>query len=177
MKSIRLIALSALLTIGSFCAVTYTSCTKDECKSVTCLNGGTCSGGSCTCKSGIGGNSCETVYRNLYANNYQGTATDNGGFTYTNHRLNVTTGNDTSDYTKMSVQWASATNNGIVTLPVVISNNTASGSVFTVTRTTVDSFTYTGTGTISASAINMTLTEATPNTTAVIISFTNFLKI
>jgi hypothetical protein len=60
MKSFRLIALSALLTVGSVTSIVYTSCTKDECKSVTCLNGGTCSGGTCVCPVGYTGSSCGT---------------------------------------------------------------------------------------------------------------------
>ena len=63
MKSIRLMALSALVTIGSFSAVVYTSCTKDACKGVTCQNGGTCSGGTCTCPTGYEGTNCETKSR------------------------------------------------------------------------------------------------------------------
>ncbi len=60
MKSFRLFALSALITIGSVGTVVYTSCTKDECKDVTCLNGGTCSGGTCTCPTGYTGSNCGT---------------------------------------------------------------------------------------------------------------------
>ncbi len=61
MKSIKNIALSALFTIGAFSAVTYTSCNQDDCKDVVCQNGGTCSGGSCTCPSGYEGSNCETA--------------------------------------------------------------------------------------------------------------------
>lgn len=61
MKSIRLIALSAFVTISAFCAVLYSaSCTKDACKGVTCLNGGTCSGGTCSCPTGWIGTNCQT---------------------------------------------------------------------------------------------------------------------
>jgi len=60
MKSLRLIALSALVTVGAFTTVLYTSCSKDACSGVTCQNGGTCSGGNCTCPTGYEGTSCET---------------------------------------------------------------------------------------------------------------------
>jgi len=61
MNFIKNIALSALVTIGAFGAVTYTACNKDECKDVVCLNGGTCSGGNCTgCYIGFSGTRCET---------------------------------------------------------------------------------------------------------------------
>ena len=56
----KLVALSALLTVSAFCAVIYTSCKKDDCKDVVCNHGGTCSGGSCICPTGYEGTSCET---------------------------------------------------------------------------------------------------------------------
>lgn len=61
MKSFKNIALSAMLTLGAFGAVTYTACNKDECKDVVCQNGGNCSGGSCNCLVGYEGSRCETV--------------------------------------------------------------------------------------------------------------------
>lgn len=63
MKSSKLVALSALLTLGSFSAILYTSCTKDACKGVTCQNGGVCDGGTCTCPTGYEGTNCETASR------------------------------------------------------------------------------------------------------------------
>ena len=63
MKSIRNAALSALLTIGAFSAITYTSCNKDECKDVVCKNGGTCVAGVCSCPTGYEGTNCESEGR------------------------------------------------------------------------------------------------------------------
>jgi hypothetical protein len=60
MKSVKQIALGAFLTISAFSAVLYTSCSKDACKDVVCNNGGTCSGGNCTCPTGWLGTHCET---------------------------------------------------------------------------------------------------------------------
>lgn len=70
MKSIKNIALSAMLTIGAFSAVTYTACTKDECEDVVCNNGGTCVSGNCSCPSGYEGNQCETRSNTKFAGNY-----------------------------------------------------------------------------------------------------------
>ena len=63
MKSIRNIAFAAIMTIGAFSAVTYTSCNKDECKDVVCQNGGTCNDGDCACATGYEGTTCGTEVR------------------------------------------------------------------------------------------------------------------
>jgi hypothetical protein len=60
MNTIKSIAVTALVTIGSFTAVTYTACNKDKCKDVVCQNGGTCSEGNCNCLAGFEGDRCQT---------------------------------------------------------------------------------------------------------------------
>jgi hypothetical protein len=77
MKSIRNIAFSALLTIGAFTAITYTSCNKDECKDVVCNNGGTCDAntGACVCATGYEGATCDTKSRDKFVGIYVGTET------------------------------------------------------------------------------------------------------
>jgi hypothetical protein len=79
MKRLRLIALSVVLTLGAFSAVVYTSCTKDECKSVTCLNGGTCSGGNCTCPTGYEGTTCQDETRKKIIGGWSATDVIDGG--------------------------------------------------------------------------------------------------
>jgi hypothetical protein len=73
MKLIKHIALGGLLTVSAFTAVLYTSCSKDACKGVTCNNGGTCSGGNCTCTTGYEGTNCQTVSRDKFIGSYTGT--------------------------------------------------------------------------------------------------------
>lgn len=73
MKKFRLIALSALVTVASATAIFSTSCSKDECKDVTCQNGGVCSGGNCTCPVGYEGSRCETKSRDKFIGTYTGT--------------------------------------------------------------------------------------------------------
>ncbi len=177
MKSIKHIALSALLTVGAFGTVLYTSCTKDECKDVVCQNGGTCSGGNCTCPTGVGGDKCETIYRTTYTNTYIGNVTDNGtpANTYTNWRMSfATTG---TDLTKMEIVLKDNTSAPVVTLPIVLSNFTSTGSVFTITSTVANGATYTGTGNVSSTIASMTLNEK-DNTTGLITvyTFTNMAK-
>ena len=73
MKHLRVISVSAILTILSFALVFYTtSCKKDPCAGVTCLNGGACGGGTCDCPSGYSGASCETPVNSIYAGSWSG---------------------------------------------------------------------------------------------------------
>jgi hypothetical protein len=174
MKSVKHIVFTAFLTISAFCAIFYSSCTKDKCKDVVCQNSGTCSEGNCTCPTGVTGTNCETIYRTTFANIYKGTATDNAGNTYSNFRLVfAATG---SDITKMTVTVQDATGGsaGVPVVTVDLSNFTASGANFTVESTTSAGYTYTGTGTISATSASMTLTESGSPTT--VYTFSNFAK-
>ncbi|MFI5196138.1 MAG: calcium-binding EGF-like domain-containing protein [Chitinophagales bacterium] len=60
-KRIGPIFIAALLTLAALIAVMYTSCKKDTCSGVICLNGGTCSGGRCKCPAGYTSKNCETI--------------------------------------------------------------------------------------------------------------------
>lgn len=175
MKSVKHIALSALLTVGAFGTVLYTSCTKDECKDVVCQNGGTCSEGKCTCPTGVGGTNCGTIFRTTYANTYVGNGVDNEGDTYTNWRAKFTaTG---TDLTKMEMQLQDATGAPVVTLPIVLSDIKESGSVFTITSTSQLGATYTGTGTITGSICSISLNEKENGGTGnIVYTFTNMAK-
>jgi hypothetical protein len=175
MRSYKYIVLSAVLTLGVFFAVLYTSsCSKDACKGITCLHGSNCGGGACICKNGTGGSNCETIYRDLYTNTYKGNGTDDSGGNYINNTFTFTTQNDTN-YVKMELIWTNPATR-IVTMPIILSNNTVTGSSFTITQTTVDSFTYTGIGNVSGTTATLTLTEAHPNSTPVHITLTNFTR-
>ena len=174
MKSIRYVLVSTFLTLSIFVAWSYASCTKDSCKAVTCLNGGTCSGGSCVnCPKGIGGVGCEIEYRRLYAYTYAGSGTDDSSLVYINNTLNFSPGND-SNYTKMQLVWNGGPRS--VSMPIVLVTNTSNGSTFTVVSTTVDTFTYTGAGTVTKVSASVTLTESHPHSTPVTIMLNDFTK-
>jgi len=87
MKSIKNMALSAMLTFGAFAAVTYTACTKDDCKDVVCNNGGTCNGGSCVCPTGYEGANCDTK---SFLGSWKGTDVCSSG-TYNNITITINT--------------------------------------------------------------------------------------
>lgn len=184
-KSINHIILSAILTLSVFCAVVYASCTKDACKGVYCLNAGSCAGGSCNCKSGIGGPNCETVYRTVYANTYKGNATFTSSAIDTsfiehselNNTLVFNAGTDTSNFNSMQLVW-NRPGSPSYSFPITLSNNTRSGSDFTLTATTipVDSFTYTGSGSINGVTATLNLTEFHPHSPPTVITFSNFTK-
>lgn len=171
MKSIKLVVLSTFIVLGVFWAATYTSCTKDACKAVSCANGGTCGGGVCSCPNGIGGASCEIVYRQLYANVYEGSWKGDTG-TFYNNTLNFTAGND-SNYNKMQLAWSNP-GKQTVNFPVTLTNNSSTGSNFTLGSATIDTFTYTGTGSVNSTVASVTLTETHPVAPPVLISLVNF---
>lgn len=67
MKSpLRTIIVSATLALLGFTAVTYTSCTEDKCKGISCAYGGSCNDGTCACPTGYEGPQCETVNNARY---------------------------------------------------------------------------------------------------------------
>ena len=122
MRSIKHIALGAILTLSAFCAVLYTSCSKDACKGVTCSNGGTCTGGNCACPTGYEGTSCQTLSRDKFVGTYIGTEICNVG---------------TDNY---SITLASNSN----ALELTYTNLYNQGFTATCTMAATDSFTFAG---------------------------------
>jgi hypothetical protein len=87
MKPIRLILLISLLSVAVVSAITYTSCKKDACNNVVCLNQGTCDGGNCTCPVGYEGLRCDTLSRNKFVFTYNGG--DTCGSIYTQYPISL----------------------------------------------------------------------------------------
>jgi hypothetical protein len=176
MKTIKYIALTAVLSISAICAVFYVSCTKDSCKTVTCLNGGNCGGGSCICQKGVGGQGCEIVYRKLYSNVYKGTGSNDSLKQYPDNLFTFTIGPDTN-YTKMELSW---NNYGpvFINMPIVLTNNSSSGSTFTIAQTIVGTTFYTGSGVVNSTSASVTLkeTKTIPDTVTRTITFTSLVK-
>lgn len=66
----KTVLISAVATVSAFASITYTSCNRDKCKTITCANGGVCNEGRCICPSGFEGSNCETVTRNKFLGNW-----------------------------------------------------------------------------------------------------------
>lgn len=96
MKSIRNIAFSALLAVGAFATITYTSCNTDACDDIDCMNGGLCLDGSCSCPTGYEGETCETKSNAKFIGTY--TVTETCGGTNSNpYQVTITAGANATD--------------------------------------------------------------------------------
>lgn len=67
---LKTLLVSAMSVVSVVAAITYSSCNRDQCKSIVCANKGVCSGGKCTCPSGYEGSNCETVSRTKFLGNW-----------------------------------------------------------------------------------------------------------
>lgn len=170
MKSIRNIALSALLTVGAFSTVVYTSCNKDACKDVVCKNGGTCVSGTCSCPFAYSGTNCETEVRSTYYNTYKGNGTDNDGMTYTGWSLKFYKVGD--DAKTLGMDLLTNTNLSVAALTVTLQ----SATTFNVVGQTIAGTAFTGSGSINATTASLTLV-ATESGDVTTFTFTNMNKL
>lgn len=75
-----------LLMCMTLVSIALFSCKKDDpCEDVTCLNGGTCNNGSCSCATGYEGSTCATEQRSKFLASYNVSESCNitGNFNYT----------------------------------------------------------------------------------------------
>lgn len=199
MRSMKYMALGAMLLVGAFFAVMYSSsCTKDACKGVTCLHKGVCSGGSCVCNDsiGVGGVNCEITYSSLYdKNTYQGNTvvgygsldspvidTNNMYLAHTdiNNTMSFVAITDT-DFSEMNLTWI---DNGLTVFvtPIKLTHNSATGSTFAITnvqgQAPWDNYTFSGTGSVNSTNATMNLVAVSADTTKPSMTFTlsNFSK-
>jgi hypothetical protein len=158
MKSIKYITLGAIVTLSIFSAVIYSSCSKDECGAVTCLNKTTCQNGICICTKGLYGASCETAYRDIYAGDYKGKPPDDPASDTTNILRFVPTA-DTTNFNSMDVVWIDTSGAAQLVLPIELNNHSTSGSVFNVVPVTYGILTYTGSGTVTGYMASMSVRQ------------------
>lgn len=163
MKSFKQIVLGVILTLGAFTTVTYTACNKDECKDVVCQNGGTCSGGNCTCPTGYEGTHCETAARDKFVKSWSAneTTTGAGGGTTLAYTATVVAGTDIT-----SVNIGNLANGFFAS----VVKATVAGTTITINNQSPDNDGYfvQGSGTYAAGKIswNYSITKGTSVVTA-----------
>ena len=72
MKFWRITILTGLIFAAAVTAIVYSSCTKDACDNLTCLNGGSCGNGICNCPTGYEGTQCQTLSVSRFVGTYAG---------------------------------------------------------------------------------------------------------
>ncbi len=80
--------LAAIFTLSAFSLVIYTSCNKNKCNNVICLNLGVCDGGKCICPTGFEGNRCQTLSRDKFIFTYNGHDSCTGPH-YSNYEIHM----------------------------------------------------------------------------------------
>ena len=157
MKSLRRIALTALVTFSAFGAITYTSCNKDECKDVVCQNGGTCNAdnGSCACATGYEGTSCEKKVNTKFAGVWAAAETCDGTAS-PSYQVTITA--DGTDPTKVVV--SNLGNYGCTVGGTVAFDGTVNAATLTINDNTCN-YQMNATGTFNADGtVSFTYTAA-----------------
>ncbi len=175
MKSIKQIALSALLTLAVFAVVIISACTKNECGAVLCQNDGTCMGGVCKCPPGVDGLNCQNVYRKNYEGVYKGLPPDDPLSDTTNMLLFLQS-DDTTNYNLMEVHWVDT---GGVTrdrLPIELMGNAPGGSNFVIGPTVKGITTYTGNGSINGKQVSMKIHRQDTSGAVSVTYFNNYIR-
>ncbi len=161
MKRMKTVAFTLLLAFGAFSAITYTSCSKDECKDVTCVNG-TCIGGACSCPTGYEGTQCQTESRTKFIHQYTVNASCQASYV-----ANITAGTG-SDVTQVVISNLANMNSAAGTTTTVTA--TVNGNEITIPEQNVVGFTSatitaSGSGTIANGVITMNYTVKAGTTT------------
>ena len=178
---------ACVFALGS--VVYISSCKKDTCKDVQCLNNGVCDEGTCDCVNGFTGDRCQiappdpcedVVCQNggtcidgtcECATGYEGTNCETEvrskfiGTYLVNGSVNCpVTGNGTVSGMTLTVQ-SSASGIAKVLLQFggVSLTATVSGSTLTIDPATLNGYTYTGNGSLTSNVISLSINEADPN--------------
>lgn len=175
MKAIKNITLAAVSLAGVLGAVLYSSCAKNQCGAVFCVNKGTCKNGMCTCLPGTGGVNCETMYRKVYAGAYQGLPPDNPK-SDTINKLQFNYVDADSPYNSMELLWIDTANLTVVDLEINFVKHLTSGSTFTVVPTTFGGITYTGNGSVNEHEASLQLKRRYTGGADDMVYFTNYLR-
>lgn len=150
-RILQILGVAAIATIG------MTSCEVDACKDVDCGLYGECVDGDCVCDEGYTGVDCATQERATFVGNtvnLSGTVacgvSGNGTIPSTATTFSAGAGG----VTKLVMNIGGS---------LAISCTVTSSTSFTVDSQTIDNYTYTGTGSLNGSVLNVTLNEQDPS--------------
>jgi hypothetical protein len=149
-----------ILGLLAVTAVAFTSC-KDDCKDVTCSNGGTCTSGVCDCPSGYEGTNCETSWASGFTGNYnvaESYIIAGGGNGTANFSSIITAG---SDAKKITVSNFSESGQNITVDVETKTSLKINSQTVTVSGT---QFVANGTGSIAGSTVTLNYTLAQAGT-------------
>lgn len=175
MKAIKKITLAAATLLGVAGAVLYSSCAKDECGAIECLNHGTCRGGKCQCIPGAGGASCEILYRKYYNGLYKGLPPDDPKSDTTN-ALMFDYGVADSPYNGMDMTWIDTANLTVAKLRIDFTSMTTAGSTFSVVPSTTGGVSYSGNGSVTEHEATVQLKRRFTGGSEDMVYFQNYIK-
>lgn len=131
-------------------AALFSSC-ADPCKDVTCLNGGECVEGDCACATGYEGTDCGTRATHKFAGSFTANETcTSGSYTYS-----TTVTESSTDITKITFSnLYDFTTLGVTTaIYGTVSNSTTLTIPSQVVTSSTDSYTVSGSGSISSTGV------------------------
>jgi hypothetical protein len=148
MKLIKNIMLAGVTALGISGSVFYSSCVKDQCGAMQCINHGICNNGQCRCLPGTAGANCQTIYRDAYKGFYKGQP-PNDSSSVTTHALQFRYNDGDTLYKEMDMLWIDEMNQTVANVQINFQDQSLTGSTFSVVPTTSNGVTYTGNGTVT----------------------------
>lgn len=153
MKKMKIFSASSLSALALSTMLFFSACTTDPCKDVVCENDGTCNDGTCECTAGYEGDDCSTEMRTKFVGTFNVSGNYNcpvsGNTAIAPYNLTISTSSTGVD--KVLV------NSGNAALVA-----TVNGTTLTIQSQVSGSYTYTGSGTITGTTLNLTLNEFDP---------------
>ena len=175
MKLIKNIMLAGVAAMGIAGSVFYSSCVKDQCGAIQCINHGTCNNGQCRCLAGTGGANCQTIYRDAYLGFYKGQP-PNDTSSVNMHSLQFRYNFGDTLYKEMDLLWIDENNQEVANVQINFMEQSLTSSTFSVVPTTVAGVTYTGNGTVDDRTATVQMTRTYAGGGHDIVFFNSYIK-
>lgn len=148
-RILQILGVAAIATLG------LASCETDACQDVTCNNAGLCVDGDCVCATGYTGTNCDDEERAAFS----GTANLSGTYAC------GVSGNGTIDATATTFSAGSSITKIVMNFggSLALTCTVTSTTSFTIDNQTIDSFTYSGTGSLAGGNLSVTIAEQDPS--------------